>query len=111
MLRWGSLRNKPLWAIIIIKLSHLLLTVSSAVNILIYSYKVQTSSPHGVLSDQYLHLFLQGSAIFSSMNTHQSKYSSIITRYSNLLHTMSSAVNIFNYSYKEQPSSPHQILE
>jgi hypothetical protein len=40
MLMWGSLKNEPLWAIIVIKLSHLLLTVSSAVNILIYSYKV-----------------------------------------------------------------------
>ncbi|XP_023335794.1 FMRFamide receptor isoform X2 [Eurytemora carolleeae] len=39
MLMWGSLKYTPLWGRLVIKLSHLLLTVSSAVNILIYSYK------------------------------------------------------------------------
>ena len=40
MLMWGKLMYTPLWGRLVIKLSHLLLTVSSAVNILIYSYKV-----------------------------------------------------------------------
>ena len=33
--------EEPLWGKIVIKISHLLLTLSSAINILIYSYKVQ----------------------------------------------------------------------
>ena len=33
-------KQEPLWGRIVIKISHLLLTLSSAVNILIYSYKV-----------------------------------------------------------------------
>merc|ERR1711872_98221 len=39
MLMWGDLKFTPLWGKVIIQLSHLLLTVSSAVNIIIYSYK------------------------------------------------------------------------
>ena len=35
-------KQEPLWGRIVIKISHLLLTLSSAVNILIYSYKVGT---------------------------------------------------------------------
>ena len=37
---YGQLPHEPLWGRIMIKFSHLLLTLSSAVNILIYSYKV-----------------------------------------------------------------------
>ena len=33
--------REPLWGKILIKFSHLLLTTSSAINILIYSYKVK----------------------------------------------------------------------
>ena len=33
--------EEPLWGKIVIKFSHLLLTLSSAINILIYSYKVR----------------------------------------------------------------------
>ena len=40
MVVYGSLMFKPLWAKFFIKLSHLLLCLSSAVNIIIYSYKV-----------------------------------------------------------------------
>jgi hypothetical protein len=110
MLTWGSLRNKPLWAIIIIKLSHLLLTVSSAVNILIYSYKVQPPSPHHVLSRQHPHLFVQGTATFSSPCPQASISSFIRTRYSHLLLTVSSMVNILIYSYKVQPPSSQCVL-
>jgi len=39
MLSYGQLPHEPLWGRIMIKFSHLLLTLSSAVNILIYSYK------------------------------------------------------------------------
>jgi len=39
MLRHGKLLHEPLWGKIVIKFSHLLLTLSSAVNIIIYSYK------------------------------------------------------------------------
>ena len=34
----GELMEEPLWGRIMIKLSHLLLTLSSALNIIIYSY-------------------------------------------------------------------------
>ena len=80
MLRWGSLKYTPLWGERVIKLSHLLLTVSSAVNILIYSYKVTLAANILIysykvipqlsiysstltrlyLSCQYTHLPLQG---------------------------------------------------
>ena len=40
ILSYGQLPHEPLWGRIMIKFSHLLLTLSSAVNILIYSYKV-----------------------------------------------------------------------
>ena len=40
MLRYGKMTAEPLWSKIIIKLSHLLLSLSSAVNIIIYSAKV-----------------------------------------------------------------------
>jgi len=36
---YGQMESEPMWAKIIIKCSHLLLTLSSAINILIYSYK------------------------------------------------------------------------
>lgn len=39
ILRYGAMENPPLWGKIIVKFSHLLLTLSSAINILIYSYK------------------------------------------------------------------------
>ena len=44
LLRYGariSESEEPLWGKIVIKFSHLLLTLSSAINILIYSYKVR----------------------------------------------------------------------
>ena len=37
---YGELKTEPLWGRIVIKFSHLLLTLSSALNIAIYSYKV-----------------------------------------------------------------------
>ena len=40
MIMYGSLKFEPFWGRLVIKLSHLLLGMSSAVNILIYSYKV-----------------------------------------------------------------------
>ena len=40
MLCYGPIKDAPLWGKIIIKISHLLITLSSALNILIYSYKV-----------------------------------------------------------------------
>jgi len=39
ILRYGKMSREPLWGKILIKFSHLLLTTSSAINILIYSYK------------------------------------------------------------------------
>merc|ERR1719300_1738637 len=39
MIVYGALRYEPLWGKILIKISHLLLCLSSAVNIIIYSYK------------------------------------------------------------------------
>ena len=56
VLRYGSLENPPLWGKIIVKFSHLLLTLSSAINILIYSYKVRKLS---ILRFQtYLHFYV-----------------------------------------------------
>ena len=40
MLYYGKMYEEPLWSKIVIKLSHLLLSLSSAGNILIYSAKV-----------------------------------------------------------------------
>ena len=40
MVVFGERRHEPAWAMIVIMLSHLLLAISSAINILIYSYKV-----------------------------------------------------------------------
>ena len=40
VLRYGEMRSSPLWGKVIVNLNHLLLALSSAVNILIYSYKV-----------------------------------------------------------------------
>ena len=45
MLRYGKMTTEPLWSKIVIKLSHLLLALSSAVNIIIYSAKVSNCSP------------------------------------------------------------------
>ena len=45
MLRYGKMTTEPLWSKIVIKLSHLLLALSSAVNIIIYSAKVSNYSP------------------------------------------------------------------
>ena len=41
MVLYGKMEREPLWGKIIIKFSHLLLSLSSAINILIYSYKVR----------------------------------------------------------------------
>ena len=46
---WGELLNEPLWGKILIKCSHLLLSVSSALNIVIYSYKVSYNIMQGHL--------------------------------------------------------------
>ena len=40
MVRFGSLSEHPAWILILVKVNHLLLAINSAVNILIYSYKV-----------------------------------------------------------------------
>ena len=44
MLAYGSLKFKPFWGKLMIKCSHTLLALSSAVNIIIYSYKVTNVS-------------------------------------------------------------------
>ena len=47
LLRYGEMiqeNEEPLWGKIVIKFSHLLLTLSSAINIIIYSYKVRMIS-------------------------------------------------------------------
>ena len=41
VMRYGQLLHEPLWSRLVIKLSHLLLSLSSATNILIYSLKVK----------------------------------------------------------------------
>jgi hypothetical protein len=41
MIAYGKMKFTPLWGSIVIKFSHLLLTISSALNIVIYSYKVR----------------------------------------------------------------------
>ena len=40
ILRYGPIEDAPWWGKITIKISHLLITLSSALNIIIYSYKV-----------------------------------------------------------------------
>ena len=40
MVRYGELKEPPAWVMMLVKINHLLLTVNSAANILIYSYKV-----------------------------------------------------------------------
>ena len=54
MVRYGPMEKEPLWGKIIIKFSHLLLSLSSAINILIYSYKVGIS----VTNIQILMIFI-----------------------------------------------------
>ena len=62
----GQLEHEPLWGRLVIKLSHFLLGVSSAVNILIYSYKVsqikskltQHPSLHADISNTLWHNFI-----------------------------------------------------
>ena len=39
-MRYGPIEEDPLWGKIMIKISHLLIALSSALNIIIYSYKV-----------------------------------------------------------------------
>ena len=50
VLRYGGMKNPPLWGKIVVKFSHLLLTLSSAINIIIYSYKVSVG-----LSCSFMH--------------------------------------------------------
>ena len=56
MVRYGPMEKEPLWGKIIIKFSHLLLSLSSAINILIYSYKVGISETFffTIFNDFYL---------------------------------------------------------
>ena len=41
---YGSLNPEPLWGRLVIKLSHFLLGLGSAMNLLIYSYKVNNQN-------------------------------------------------------------------
>ena len=43
LLIYGEMNHSPLWGKVIVNINHLLLTISSAVNIIIYSYKVKTA--------------------------------------------------------------------
>ena len=49
MILYGELRYKPLWGRLTIKTSHLLLCVSSAANIIIYSYKAPPATHYPLL--------------------------------------------------------------
>jgi hypothetical protein len=42
---YGAIERVPLWVTLVSKISHLLLGISSAANIIIYSYKVASSLP------------------------------------------------------------------
>ena len=44
MIVYGEMKYTPLWGRLVIKLSHILLSLSSALNIGIYSYKVNINS-------------------------------------------------------------------
>ena len=48
MILYGRLKFTPRWGKIVIKISHLLLTASSALNIIIYSYKVMIRAGAGI---------------------------------------------------------------
>ena len=53
LLQYGAMTNPPFWGKVVIKFSHLLLSLSSAINILIYSYKVSltfSQNTHGFCS-------------------------------------------------------------
>ena len=41
MVQYGRLEEHPAWVMILVKVNHVLLTINSATNIVIYSYKVQ----------------------------------------------------------------------
>jgi hypothetical protein len=41
MIQSGVLETHPLWVMLMVKVNHLLLTINSAANILIYSIKVE----------------------------------------------------------------------
>ena len=56
MVVYGKMKFTPLWGSIVIKLSHLLLTISSALNIVIYSYKVRLHIHYTVHSTATPHL-------------------------------------------------------
>jgi hypothetical protein len=43
MVRHGRLKEHPGWVMILVKINHLLLTINSAANIIIYSYKVSNT--------------------------------------------------------------------
>ena len=43
MVQYGRLEEHPAWVMILVKVNHVLLTINSATNIVIYSYKVQQS--------------------------------------------------------------------
>ena len=40
MVQYGRLEEHPAWVMILVKVNHVLLTINSATNIVIYSYKV-----------------------------------------------------------------------
>ena len=44
MVQYGRLEEHPAWVMILVKVNHVLLTINSATNIVIYSYKVQLYS-------------------------------------------------------------------
>ena len=41
MVQYGRLEEHPAWVMILVKVNHVLLTINSATNIVIYSYKVK----------------------------------------------------------------------
>ena len=41
---YGEMNYSPVWGKVIVNINHLLLTLSSALNIIIYSYKVREST-------------------------------------------------------------------
>ena len=59
----GGVLQPPLWSRILIKLSHLLLSLSSAANIVIYSAKVSLTSPAGNYADW--HRVITWSTVYS----------------------------------------------
>ena len=59
MVRHGE-RVHPTWVMMLVKVNHLLLTINSATNILLYSYKVEDFEHKGRLYLQISHIVERG---------------------------------------------------